>query len=582
MASSGSLTSEPVLRSDSDYILMRPATYTAGMTPAGDSAASMASLASVGSEVGRRLRRASMAAAAATQAVAAHTVEHAKKPISWFWIGCVVAAFIFGFFTGGASGYAVFSGSDFVCHDGETNVDLDTACERIREYEGSAGARRRRGLTSVPTAYSCLPHYRIPVTGTNGLVTFPYHASSDMMQPEIGKHTLAIIVLHGALRDADTYFCMMRNLKFSQKERDPNRIIVITPDFNYRDDPGVQEGDAWWNHSKPWGDWRAGAHSDGASGRGQTVSSFQVLDTFLQLLSDPVRFPNVDKITMVGHSAGGQSVQRYAFSTLLPTSLRPGLTVRFIVANPSSYAYLDARRPKYRCGVCECNDNECDCSAGRHEVLAAAAEGEACPVAEANGGADFSAIPFVRPPVIGFDRTDAKGFVCGTRTFNDWPYGLSNLGHYAALQPLNRSLDRFPSRDVVYLVGQNDTCNDGLPVCNADCWQRDNGCFRNEMDTRCPAMLEGPWRKLRAHLYMRYLNHFYGRATHHLDEIPGVGHNASAMFEAPVALGHIFRVHNDSLRRSSWPSPAAANVDDEASPSQPQVGPGWLAGLLGR
>ena len=57
-------------------------------------------------------------------------------------------------------------------------------------------------------------------------------------------------------------------------------------------------------------------------------------------------------------------------------------------------------------------------------------------------------------------------------------------------------------------------------------------------------MLEGPWRNMRAHLYMRFLRTFYGREVHHFDEISGVGHNATAMFYAPIALGHIFRVHD--------------------------------------
>ena len=332
----------------------------------------------------------------------------------------------------------------------------------------------------------------------------------------------------------------------------------------------MQPGDAYWNHSKPWGDWRAGAHSDPASGHGQTVSSFQVLDTFLSLLSDPIRFPNLDKITMVGHSAGGQSVQRYAFSTLLPPTLRPGLTIRYVVANPSSYAYLDPRRPKYTCGQCDCNDNECNCrESGKDRQV-----GEGCPAAQAAPNAVD--LPFEVPPK-GFDLANPEGFVCGHRLYNHWPCtpiwasnsrladararlrrsrvrapnvgtdGVEALGYYAAQQPLNISLLRFPRRDVIYLVGQNDTCNDGLPECNSDCWQRDNSCFRNDMDTRCPAMLEGPWRRLRGHLYMRYLRSFYGRDVHHLDEVPGVGHNATGMFLHPIGLSHIFRLGSHPL-----------------------------------
>ena len=46
---------------------------------------------------------------------------------------------------------------------------------------------------------------------------------------------------------------------------------------------------------------------------------------------------------------GGQTVQRYALSTALPPAIRTGLALRYVVANPSSYGYLDSTRPVYKC-----------------------------------------------------------------------------------------------------------------------------------------------------------------------------------------------------------------------------------------
>ena len=71
-------------------------------------------------------------------------------------------------------------GSDSVCHNGDIDMNLDLACGRIRTFEGGAGAMRRQ-LNGMPTPYSCLPHYRVPVVGTNGKVMFAYHASLDIM-----------------------------------------------------------------------------------------------------------------------------------------------------------------------------------------------------------------------------------------------------------------------------------------------------------------------------------------------------------------------------------------------------------------
>ena len=103
---------------------------------------------------------------------------------------------------------------------------------------------------------------------------------------------------------------MMNGLMDRQPYRDPQDIIVIAPDFNYEADYGVSPADAFWNRSKPWGDWRAGAHSAPHSGHNQPVSSYTVLDTFMLLLNDTKLFPRMNEIALVGHSAGGQARAR--------------------------------------------------------------------------------------------------------------------------------------------------------------------------------------------------------------------------------------------------------------------------------
>ena len=48
---------------------------------------------------------------------------------------------------------------------------------------------------------------------------------------------------------------------------------------------------------------------------------------------------------MVGHSSGGQTVQRYALTQhLTPVLNQSTFHPRFVVINPSSYAYFDQRR----------------------------------------------------------------------------------------------------------------------------------------------------------------------------------------------------------------------------------------------
>ncbi|EOD24750.1 hypothetical protein EMIHUDRAFT_238346 [Emiliania huxleyi CCMP1516] len=390
------------------------------------------------------------------------------------------------------------------CRDGEAlRVPLEKACARVEAAAGKeAGARRR--LTGVATAYSCLPHYRIPVTGTDGRVTFPYHSETLLSEGD-ERATMALVVLHGAYRDADSYFCAMYDIQHEQ---------------GYR-------SDAFWNTSRPSGDWRAGAPSSPESGHGRTVSSFaagqpasrwncqtdhslvsplgpQVMDTFVKLLSDERLFPKLEAITLLGHSAGGQFVQRYALMTVLPTAPRAGLSVRYVIANPSSFAYLDASRPVYSCGKY----------------------------------AAHSGVPHR-----GFSADEPGAFVCGDEAYNAWPYGLDG---WVGGATVNQSIAIYPERDVSYLNGQNDTCNDGLPECDSECWQRDNEespCFRNRMDTRCPAMLTGPWRRARGAAYMAFLRKFYGapsRPIHRHYVVPGAGHDAMAVFESAAALSRVF------------------------------------------
>jgi hypothetical protein len=98
----------------------------------------------------------------------------------------------------------------------------------------------------------------------------------------------------------------------------------------------------------------------------------------------------------------------------------------------------------------------------------------------------------------------------------------------------------YPSRTMLYLVGQNDTCNDNLPGCRSDCWQKPpqpgaTKCDRSSMDTRCGAMLQGPFRRARGRKYVEYLRAFYGRETHSYGVVSGCGHDAACMFASQAA-----------------------------------------------
>ncbi|GMW06369.1 MAG: hypothetical protein AMXMBFR8_11660 [Nevskiales bacterium] len=137
----------------------------------------------------------------------------------------------------------------------------------------------------------------------------------------------AVFVIHGTNRNADDYLNYLDDLD----------TLVIAPKFQ-GSGPGL-----YWSS----GGWKQGDRSKDS----QRVSSFEVLDRMVEMYHG---------VAVVGHSAGGQFVMRYAAGTPLQ-----GLT--FIVANPSSYMYLNGSRPfgssatcrdydEYHYGLDELND----------------------------------------------------------------------------------------------------------------------------------------------------------------------------------------------------------------------------------
>jgi hypothetical protein len=237
---------------------------------------------------------------------------------------------------------------------------------------------------------------------------------------------------------------------------------------------------------------------------------------------------------------GGQMVQRYSVLSILAAlwdSSDDTVEMKFVVANPSSYTYLGPHRFPYQCGHCDCTTNECKCDAN-------------CTLPRGRG-MDNQKLAIPHHDQVG------KHWPCYSIHYDRWPYGVGALkddktGHSVPYSMRDgmigtaRAVRLYRRLNVVYMVGQNDTCNDNLPSCDDSCWKRsnfeptENVCFRNHMDTRCPAMLQGPNRRTRGHEYMKYLEWFYGEPTHMLHTVPGVGHNATAMFASDIGMRELF------------------------------------------
>lgn len=164
------------------------------------------------------------------------------------------------------------------------------------------------------------------------------------------------------------------------------------------------------------------------AGYGPRKSPFELLDALLLDLRD--RYPNLKYLTVVGHSAGGQFVQRYAATSHSILSLQSlGVDVHFVVANPSSYLYLEPMR----------------WSEGAWQIP----ETPGC-------------------------------------SYNTYRYGLegldSTLNQYIAASGVDFIRAMYPMRKVVYLLGENDTGFDANldDSCSAN-WQGANRRERGEI-----------------------------------------------------------------------------------------------------
>ena len=143
----------------------------------------------------------------------------------------------------------------------------------------------------------------------------------------------AIIVIHGTNRNSDDYYNYIVNA--IEDENNLNHTLILAPRFQtLADDPNSDE--LYWSNSG----WKKGFKSKNIN----RTPSFEVIDLILDKINS--NFEKITSITIVGHSAGAQFVQRYAALNESEQMLRQNLKLRYVIANPSSYVYLTSYRPK--------------------------------------------------------------------------------------------------------------------------------------------------------------------------------------------------------------------------------------------
>jgi pimeloyl-ACP methyl ester carboxylesterase len=321
---------------------------------------------------------------------------------------------------------------------------------------GGLGARPARAVEDDASF-----HHPVGIVAADRIAVgdgeLPLFVSRDWSAPLPGIRR-AVVVLHGVLRNADVYY--RSALKAQAAAGAPGaESLIIAPQFLAGIDlsaHGLSDRTLHWSLVG----WEGGEPAEGPT----KASSFDALDAILRRLADRRFFPDLTEIVVAGHSGGGQIAQRYAvLGRGEGAAQAAGVRVRYVVANPSSYAWFTPDRPD-------------------------AAIARSCP---------------------GYDR---------------WKYGMHDLPPYAAGQNVEALQQAFVSRQVVYLLGMEDT-DPNHPA----------------LDKSCMAEAQGPQRYARGHAYFAALQARYGSALRQaLHDVPGVGHNGDRMLTSACGLAALF------------------------------------------
>ncbi|MCU1759388.1 alpha/beta hydrolase [Pseudomonas sp. 14P_8.1_Bac3] len=228
--------------------------------------------------------------------------------------------------------------------------------------------------------------------------------------PAPAKIERVLIIIHGRLRNAETY--RKSGERAAEQAGQSTNTLVIAPQFLNETDIAlhpVADTVLRWQGN----DWMAG----GLSTAPFALSSYAALDQIIARLGDRRQFPDVKEVVIAGHSGGAQVVQRYALLNHDQPELKAaGVHVRYVVANPSSYAYFDERRP------------------------------------------------------LAFSHAKCPDY-------NRWKYGLTDLPAYADGQTPAQLEANYVQRDIVYLLGQEDI-DPNHPALDKSCEAEAQGAYR--------------------------------------------------------------------------------------------------------
>lgn len=324
------------------------------------------------------------------------------------------------------------------------------------------------------------------------------------------KVTHLVIAIHGTSRTAYNYWKNM--VAGAGKAGVKDATAVIAPQFLRDDDNGQPEYNAagvatgstlnlavadadvlYWGSNWPEGD--RSFISLSSPPRPFKISSFAVLDRILERAAS--LYPNLKRIVIVGHSAGGQMVNRYATVAVLPKI--PGAKFIFGPTNPSSSLYWDDKRPVQPI---------------KGPMTFAVPDSTWCP-------ADPKALS-------GYDEYK----------YATGPHPGVNFNEHLLDVGIDKMRQNYRDRTIVHFIGLED-----------------NNPDEESLGTSCPNRVQGLHRLERAEAYMEHIKNYFGwRKFAETRPIygPGCAHSGNCIWASPCGLYEIFGTVNAEKCGNPW------------------------------
>jgi len=322
---------------------------------------------------------------------------------------------------------------------------------------------------------------QLPVSSARGAGNLPLYVSLngrsiDLAQPQ-PKVTRALVIFHGKLRNADMYNeSGLQAIKTAGPDAQATTLL-IAPQFLAQVDIDAFHLPATVLRWAPEA-WMGGMNAIDATRAETGPSSFDAIDAILLRLADRKMFPNLKNVVVAGHSGGGQVMQRYAIVGRAGDALiHAGIHVRYVIANPSSYAYFSPERP----------------------VL--------------DAKKDFT---FAVPAKSCYGK------------FDRWKFGIREPPPYVGEASFSDLESRFLRRDVVYLLGTNDI-DPNHPALDKTCAAELEGPYR---------FFRG--KAYFRYLELRHPELASDAASQKLEFVPGVEHDGDKMLNSACGLNALF------------------------------------------